>query len=280
MRPSGELWDEALGCVPGGRGDVRQVAGLDGGANATWRVDTAQGAFVVRLHGDWTHTAGVDRRREAQLHRAAAQAGLAPAIIAADPAGRFLVTEFAAGDVWQAQDLGNPARLARLARQLGELHALPVPQVAPWSLGSLVAAHAERLTAGAGSAAPLAPMLYRAQAILAETAAARPPCIVHNDVNHANLLGPDPVLVDWEYAAVADPLSELACLLAYYPEAAPHLPLLLAESGLSAAHADPLRDLAWVYTLVSWLWYQRYDLAGGIRPAERAAMEALRRRLG
>ena len=31
-----------------------------------------------------------------------------------------------------------------------------------------------------------------------------------------------PRLIDWEYAAVGDPLIDLACLLAYYPQVLPH----------------------------------------------------------
>jgi len=278
VAPSGPLWDEVLALLPGG---AAGVARLGGTANSTWRVETAQGVFVARLHDGWVDPAGIDRRREMQLQAEAARAGLAPRIVAADPAGRFLVTQFVEGRPWQAEDMTRAEPLGRLAQRLRALHELPAPAVAPWDLTTLLASHVRSLAAAdAGLAAGLAPLLARAHAILAEAAAAgRGPCIVHNDVNHTNLVGPGPTLLDFEYAAVADPLSDLACLLAYYPGAEPHAALLLAHSGLPAVPVTQLLELAWVYTLVSWLWYRRYELAGRMRPAERHTMEALRRRL-
>ncbi len=279
MTPQGPLWDEVLAQLPG---EVAGTVRLGGTANSTWRVETRQGVFVVRLHDGWADPAGVDRRREAQLHAVAASAGLAPGIVAADPAGRFLITEFIDGRLWTASDMTRVESLRRVARQLRTLHTLPPPAVVGWDLGLLLASHAQRLAAAASDAeAQLAPLLERAHAILAQVAAAgRPPCIIHNDMNHTNLVGPEPVLLDFEYAAVADPLSDLASLLAYYPGAQPHLPLLLLESGLGRVPAAQLMDLAWVYILVSWLWYRRYELTGRMRDADREAMEALRRRGG
>jgi thiamine kinase-like enzyme len=39
----------------------------------------------------------------------------------------------------------------------------------------------------------------------------------HGDLNASNLIGPVPMLVDWEYAQLADPVYDLACLSVYYP---------------------------------------------------------------
>ncbi len=79
----------------------------------------------------------------------------------------------------------------------------------------------------------------------------------------ANLIGADrPRLLDWEYAAVGDPLTDLACLVAYYPKVLAHGKALLRRSGLPAAVALPvLEDLAWVYQLLSQLWFRRLALA-------------------
>ena len=279
--PGGVLWNEALGCVPGAATGVRRVTRLGGNANANWRVETADGNFVVRLHGEWTHAAGVNRQREVLLHETAAQAGLAPSLIAADPAGRFLVTPFVAGTVWQSADLGNPLRLIALSRRLARLHELPPPETTPWSLADLLAEHVQALADAGREVETLLPLLEQARTILTRCATAgRPPCIVHNDLNPANLIGPEPLLLDWEYAAVADPLSDLATLLAYHPRVARHLPLLLSYTDRPAEEEADLRDLVWVYTLVSWLWYQRYELAQPLAAEQSAAMDTLRRRLG
>ena len=51
------------------------------------------------------------------------------------------------------------------------------------------------------------------------------------------------LLLDWEYAAVADPLFDLACMLAYYPQAAAHADALLDSSRLAGlGTAEMLRQ--------------------------------------
>ena len=62
MSPQDNLaWREALAQVPGAARDV-EVTPLAGGiANATFRVATAEGTFVVRLHEPCTTELGVDQ---------------------------------------------------------------------------------------------------------------------------------------------------------------------------------------------------------------------------
>jgi thiamine kinase len=257
------VWQEALAQVPGATagGEVR-VQPLAGGAtNATFRVGTVRGAFVVRLHQSYSADLGVDRRREAVLHQAAAVAGLASRVLAADPQGRFLVTEFIEGAPWQARDMEDETRLGALAQSLSELHALPAPAVPRLDLGDLLARHVAGIAGqDAGVARELKPRLARAADILARQADA---CIVHGDLSHGNLIGADPLrLIDWEYATVADPLADLACLAAYYPQVLAHGTALLERCGLSGSvSVVQLADFAWVYRLLSDLWFRRVALA-------------------
>jgi thiamine kinase len=265
--PEGPIWREALAQVPGARASPDLVvAPLAGGTtNATFRVATGEGAFVLRLHEPYTADLGVDRRREAVLHAAAAAAGLASRVIAADPAGRYLVSEFLGGAPWQAAELADEARLRELAQTLAQLHGLPAPAVPPLDLAALLERHVDQIAAldpAAGRA--LAPQLAQARDILARQAdAGRAPCIVHGDPAHSNLIGTRPLrLIDWEYAAVGDPLADPACLLAYYPQLLPHAVRLLAGCGLGGAvTVAALTDLARVYRLAADLWYRRLELA-------------------
>ena len=262
-----QAWQEALAQVPGAgaAGDIEVQALAGGTTNATFRVRTGQGAYVVRLHEPVTADLGVDRRREALLHATAAAAGLAPRVLAADPGGRYLVTEFLDGTPWRAADMEDEARLQVLAQTLLELHGLAAPAVPALDLAALLERHVAQLaTQDAAAAQELRPQLARARAILARQAdAARPACIVHGDLTHSNLIGHDrPRLIDWEYAAVGDPLADLACLVAYYPRALTHGVTLLRGCALSgSANLAALEDLAWVYHLLSNLWYRRLALA-------------------
>lgn len=267
-QPSGMVWQEALGQVPGAEpGAAIEVQALAGGTtNTTFRVQTRAGRFVVRLHEPRALDLGVDRRREAVLHAAAAAAGLASRVLAADPAGRYLITEFLEGAPWRAQELSQEPRLWALAQTLSELHALPAPVVAPRvELRALLERHLAVIGAQDGAAArQLGPQVARASGILARQAdAGRAACIVHGDLSHENMFGAgQPQLIDWEYAAVADPVLDLACLAAYYPPVLAHGTTLLRRCGLPASATLPvLEDLAWVYTLLSDLWYRRLELA-------------------
>jgi aminoglycoside phosphotransferase (APT) family kinase protein len=265
--PTSVAWQEALEQVPGAEsGADIEVQALSGGTtNATFRVRTRAGRFVVRLHEPYTLELGVDRKREAVLHAVAAAAGLASAVLAADPAGRYLVTEFLEGAPWRAADLADEKRLWALAQTLRELHALPAPAVSPLELPALLERHLAQIGAQDGAAVQLLrPQVARALEILARLADAdRPACIVHGDLSHTNLIGTgQPRLIDWEYAAVADPLLDLACLAAYYPPVLAHGTTLLRRCGLAGSATLPvLEDLAWVYGLLSNLWYRRLELA-------------------
>jgi aminoglycoside phosphotransferase (APT) family kinase protein len=261
------IWREALAHVPGADADAQiEVQALSGGTtNATFRVKTSKGSFVVRLHEPYTLDLGVDRRREALLHGVAAQAGLASQILATDPEGRYLVTEFLSGAPWRAVDLDDETRLWALAQTLSRLHALAAPVATPLDLMGLLERHVAQIAAqNPAVVEDLLPQMARARDILARQAdAGRPACIIHGDLSHENLIGAGPPrLIDWEYAAVADPLADLACLLAYYPQLLRHGATLLRRCGLPASVSVlDLENFAWVYRFLSNLWHRRLALA-------------------
>ena len=274
------------GCEAGAPPEELTLLG-GGPANASYRIVTRRGAFVVRVHAAQSALLGVDRAREALLHAHAARAGLAPALIASDPGGAFLITEFVPGRVWDASDMGEAPALARLGERLRTLHALPAPKATGFDPATLLQRHAARIAAAdPAEGGALAPWLKRAGAILeACRASARSACLVHNDLHHANVLsaGSALYLIDWEYAAVTDPRFDLACLLAYYPQAVRHASLLLEASGLAApGAARELTGLTWVYVLLSYLWYRALRLLepaaapGDDTDSERAFLSRLR----
>ena len=260
------------------------TAPLTGGtANETYRVQTRAGSFVVRFNDPGGAVLGVDRRREALLHDCAARAGLAPRIVASDPEGRFLVTEYLAGVSWRAPDMGDAAHLARLARRLRLLHSLPPPPAPAFDPAALITRHLARIgAADVDAATDLEPLLARAQCVLAATRlAGRAPCIVHGDLHHSNVLeAGEPHLLDFEYSAVTDPLFDLGCLTAYYPQALMHADLLLAESGLGpTTTSEMLSEAAWLYTFLSYLWYRAFRLHARMSADDAAQERALLARL-
>jgi thiamine kinase-like enzyme len=293
--------EEVLAHVPGFTvGGTAWATRLPGGTmNASYRVETGAGQFVVRIQNAAAAGLGADHEREATLHAAAAAADLAPALIhvstgipgsAAIGEGsraraipRFMVMQYIAGPTWSADDMGRAERLGQLGVALHALHRVAPPPVAPFDIGASIERLYEPLHAALpGEAARLSQLHDRARAaLLVSDSAQRPKTVIHNDLHHTNLMGIERLyLLDWEYAAVTDPLLDLGCLLAYYPQAVVHADALLDSSRL-ARHASPemLRAMTWLCMLVSYFWYRARRLAGPVSAQELAAERELLTRL-
>lgn len=252
----------ALARVPGlGEGaGPRCVERLGGGTvNEVYRVDSAVGRFVLRLDGAAWRRPGVDRERELILHRAAAAAGIAPALVAAAPAQRgLLVMEFVPGRLWDGADYDNVDALRRLGERLYALHRLPPPAIEAFDPWRVAQAYVRQIDAA--QAAALERPLQRLQALSAELGTGDAPMtVVHGDLWQGNVLqgsGSRLWLLDWEYAQLSDPLMDVACVLAYYPAAERYRAELAAAAGFDArALASALSARVFIYRALSWLWH-------------------------
>lgn len=284
-RALGLIPEAILAHVPGftARGTA-WAARLPGGTvNASYRVDTSAGRFVVRIHDPTAVTLGANHEREARLHAVAAAAGLAPALIHVDDAFHFMIMEHVSGETWTADDFSRPDRLGQLGAALNVLHAVSPPNVASFDIETLLGRHYERLSAALpAEAGRFAQLMERAQvALRASGTAQRAKTVVHNDLYHGNLIGADRLyLLDWEYAAVTDPLLDLACILAYYPQAAAYADALLDASRISALATPGMLDATtWLFVLLSYFWYRARRLAGPVPPADLATEQGLLARL-
>ncbi|HEX9139812.1 MAG TPA: phosphotransferase [Steroidobacteraceae bacterium] len=253
---------EALACVPGlESGQPPKYCGrLRGGTvNEVWRIDTSQGRFVLRVDGASWRRPGVERSRECALHQLAAAAGLAPPLIATRPRLGVLVTEFLDGRMWSARQCRSPASLTRLGERLAQLHALTAPPIGrfdPFAVGRAYAALAPR---SADTRSDPRPVLQRLESVLLQLdRRASAPSIIHGDLVHTNILEGRAVwLLDWEYAQVAEPLFDIACLFSYYPPTSRGARRLLTAAGLAAdAAGGRLEQAIFVYRALNWLWYR------------------------
>jgi thiamine kinase len=276
----------ALAHVPGCEAGARPhaVAALPGGSvNKSFRIDTRAGAFVLRINDAVGEELGANHAREVRLHGAAARAGVAPELIYADLGERFMVMRYVAGAAWSDADFAHPERLTKLGATLRILHAIAPPRVASFDLAVILRGHAAKLIEALPEERGLvASLMRRADAVLARCrSAGRVATIVHNDLSHLNLIQAERLyLIDWEYAAVADPIFDLACVLAYYPQAEPHAQELLDATGLAAqVSIAELLSTRFLFVLLSFLWYRRRRLLGEVASAELAAERALLERL-
>jgi aminoglycoside phosphotransferase (APT) family kinase protein len=215
---------------------IRALAG--GGHNDVRLVETAVGKFVVRRRLPPVVRAGSDAALELECQRLASRHGLAPVVLAAASDASWLVMEFMAGTAWQEQDLICAAGVRRLGERLALVHAMPVAAVLrPMDAAKIASGQLRAIDANANStnlqrdeAAGLVRRAVQLAAIVQGRDA--PTCINHGDLQVANLIGNPLVLIDWEYAQIAAPTHDMACLLTYYPRLHAWQSDLLAASGL------------------------------------------------
>jgi len=273
----GGLLQHVPGCENGDAPYSQELLG-GGKVNRSFLVRTRRGRFVVRLNESASADSGLDRDREHLLQSVAAQAGIAPHVIYACPDRSCLITDYVEGRLWTPHYFTRMRDLRALGQRLRSLHALappPLPRFDP-----LVAAR--RYAANIVQADPedrgrIEDLLGRGdEALRRAHSAQRPACIVHSDLHQGNVLTADRIyFIDWEYAQVGDPLIDLACVLAYYPRAVPHGPLLLEASGLDAEGVTPvmLGELTRVFNLLTYLWYRARRLVRNV-PATDLQLES------
>ena len=261
---------------------------LPGGfSNHAWRARHGGQQYFVRLGRAGADRLGVDRHSEQALVTLAAAAGLAPPILACDPAHGLLVTDYIDGRTWTRDDARDPRNLDRLGERLRLLHGLPVPAgLAPRSFAASAALLEAQLCDSGREVAAMHRAGRSALGRLAPRAGLAVPC--HDDLHHLNLVddGERLWLVDWEYGGAGDPAYDLASHACQHDLDSGARRRLTTASGLDCAGAasvdDEVLDAACIaFDYVQWLWY-RVDAsrAGDARAHDGRAAAIAARLLG
>jgi thiamine kinase-like enzyme len=269
---------EALSRVPGysPRDPSIETCRLSGGTvNRSYSVFTPAGRFVLRLSEGPDAWLTSDRSAERELHRVASEAHIAPRIVDSDSEDRWLVTEYVTGRLWMEPDFGNPDRLARLGDTLRRLHALVPPDIGRFDLLKALGGYVDRVGAETSY------LDWAAAAWRISGAEDRPLAILHHDLHGSNLIetAQSLVLIDWECAAVSDPLLDVACILSYHESARPYASLLLQHAGIEDITSRQLAAAVWLFDLHTYLWYRERRLRRSATEAEREAEDQLAERL-
>jgi len=277
------LLQHVPGCEDGDAPYSQELIG-GGKVNRSFLVRTRRGRFVVRLNENAISDPGLDRDRELALHTAAANAGIAPQVVYADPSHFSLITDFLDGRLWTPHYFTRMRDLRSLGQRLRTLQAVPPPPVARFDPIASARRYADIIIASDPDEAGRIQYLLTqgAEALVRAGSAKRPPSIVHCDLHHGNVLTADRVyFIDWEYAQVGDPLLDLACVMTYYPRSMAHGPLLLEASGLADIGATPemLGELTNVFTLLTYLWYRARRVARSVPATDLQLESAALRRL-
>lgn len=191
-----------------------EPAALSGGiTNHNFRVTLGGEEYVIRVHGVQTGLLGIDRQAERLASEAAAELGIAPAVIAAFD--DCLVTRFVACEPVGSEDL-IARHVEELAHALRRFHDSPtqlptrfwVPDLLDQYAGT-VRQRGVRLPSDYAEAIALAGLIGAALAPHESR-----PC--HNDLLAGNIIrsreGGAALIVDWEYAGMGHPCFDLGNL--------------------------------------------------------------------
>jgi len=239
---------------------------LHGGRNVNrnLRIDTRVGRFVLRQRIREGTRPGADPLREVSCHRAAAAAHVAPAVLDAAPDCSWILMDYVEGGIWTPPRLQASEGLRTLGARLQRLHAITPPNgLGAFDPVSIATGQAQAIfERDPAAAAEVNALLARTRQLFVDCAAfAVTPVITHGDLNASNLIGPVPMLVDWEYAQLADPVYDLACLSVYYPGLLLREAELLATAGITDANgAVRLRLHAQLFDSLNKLWEQAESL--------------------
>jgi aminoglycoside phosphotransferase (APT) family kinase protein len=192
-----------------------QIRALGGGVSPRTFLAVAGKRRLVLRMPQARSIALLDLATEARAMRAAAAAGLAPAVVAVDVEAGLLLTEYQIMP-WTHELVSQPIAITMVARLLRALHALSVDlpvyaveSIAARYLAALDADATRPLTAEERSWAD--ELLRRARHYEASHPAT---AFCHTDLVASNILsdGASARLIDFEYAGLAAPLLDLASL--------------------------------------------------------------------
>jgi thiamine kinase-like enzyme len=196
--------------------DDLRIEPLESLTNRTYKIALGADQFVLRIAGAGT-ASYIDRAGEAHNARLAAAIGIAPEVLHADPASGLMLTRFIpASRPLAAADLRQPATLERTMELLKRLHESGLSfqgrmELFP-KLDQYISLAARK---GWPTGLDLTPARRAAEAarpVLDQGAMPWGPCHI-DPVPHNFVAGGTPerlYLLDWEYAAMCEPMWDLA----------------------------------------------------------------------
>ena len=227
---------------------------------------------------------------ELRVLEVAGAAGLAPEVLAHDADSGALVTRYLAGaEPLTAEQARSDANIDRIATAVRRLHGLPVPvgvgafqPTEPARVYTRIARSAPDSSIGEADELRRWSVEFRQLAQDYE-AAYEPTVLCHNDLVAANILDDGGLwLVDFEYAACADPILDLAGLAGLNGFGPHHCHRLLdAYSGPGCARFDlaQLDHVVRLVRLMAFFWALAHGISEATDDLKRfaAAMAAVLR---
>ena len=265
--------------LPGtGAVEVQSIA--KGLLSETYRVVRDRITYALKVAALHPMDFDLDLAWEAQVLERAGSLGLAPPLMYGDPQRGVVVSRWVVGRSWSQEEAKRPANIRKIAELLRRVHGLSVPQpprvMSPMSWVQVYGAPLMRQPRYAVDTALQRAADSRLRELEGLPAADRVVC--HSDLHTLNLIEADQrlILLDWEYAHVADPLWDLAGWSAnndFEPQTQRELLTNYLGTAPTIDQWQRLRLLMWLYDYVCLLWSELYLNSrhdGAMRIRERA----------
>jgi thiamine kinase len=195
--------------------DIHQQELLnDGVVNEVWRLDTAEGSYVLRRDKPLAKKIGLNRGEELQILAAAAAAGLGPEPVWCDADAGLLLVKYLAGKPLAEKDISGGQALEAVSVLLHKLHSCR-PEIRQVDYAGYVDRYRratdhpdrERIAAEALS-------------LINRWCNDQPRYVFcHTDPVAGNFVACDDGilrLIDWEYAGLGEPVFDLAVFIRHH----------------------------------------------------------------
>jgi len=231
--------------------------------NENYRLSLNGKNYVLRINSPDTKRLGLQRKNEIRILQEVTPLSLAPEHVFYSEEQDFFLNKWLYGKIWEKTDLEIPINLNQLAQRLKQLHALPCHHLPRINIMNRIDQYRKMIVQRHGELPSIERRLITlAINILGTTGHALAPCLCHNDLLSANILTSSTrnnkhvQFIDWEYAAVNDPLFELAVICRgnqLSNESQQYL--IQAYLGETAElHLREFESWCWLYDYLSLLW--------------------------
>ncbi|HKC18166.1 MAG TPA: phosphotransferase [Candidatus Dormibacteraeota bacterium] len=188
-----------------------RITPLDGGiTNQNFKVEVADGTFVLRMGGGRTELLGIDRSVEYAAGRRAYEVGVGPEVVAYVPTQGWLVAGFIDGRSISPEEMREPEALHRAMTAIRKFHsAEPIP--GRFDAHAVVEDYHAKAAAHGVDIPEAYDAAYRVSERIRSVRGEQPLVPCHNDLLNANFLDDGEIrIVDWEYAGMGDRFFDLA----------------------------------------------------------------------
>lgn len=265
---------QALALIPCLNAEYQLHPLLGGHSNTVWRIDSAAGSYLLRLHSRQQQRA-INRDAEHWAWQQAAAAGIAPQIHHWDPHHRFSLSQYLNASPLAPEGV-SADKLAALVELISKLHQLDSHKLKCHDYAALALSAHSMQPCQEPWLRQLCRQASHWQQLLWQLGPE--PCLCHHDPRPANILddGQQLWLIDFEYAALGSPLFDLAALSGDWPEAQQQALRLAYCQQTQRAEFPPLVVAAAqaLYLLLSLLWWFGTDTDNTANATDTASQES------